>query len=520
MLKKYSFILHPIFFTLYPLLYLYSANAGQASFSQILRSVIVFLGITLALMAVLRLILRDWHSTGLLVSLSMILFFSFGHLVNALRDAKWTGSVWTIVAVWAGIFIIGVGLIIWKGWRARKFTQILNILSAALLVLAGLGWIIASAKNSGQKQIDYLVAPTASQYHAEKDKLPSATVDNNKPDIYYIILDGYAQGEVLSDLYQLDNSPFYEFLRDQGFHIAGSSHSNYIQTILSLGSSLNFAYLDEMVNLYPGTYSREPVDNLLKNSRVPRFLRSLGYQIVTLDSGYEYTNLGNADVLIHSGFSLNAYEQNLLGTTLAMPWVDRILVKLYRAEILSHFQALPDVAKMSGPKFVFVHLVVPHPPFVFARDGGETDITFLGKNDGSHYKESDATYRARYRNQLLYINQKTEEMIQAIVRNSKKPPVILLQSDHGPGSYLDWGSMENTCLRERTSILNALLLPDASVHIPSDLTPVNSFRIVFNTYFGTNLEMRENRTYYSLWDDPYRFMEVTDRVNSCAPLGP
>ncbi|MBE0698816.1 MAG: hypothetical protein IH586_18000 [Anaerolineaceae bacterium] len=518
MLKSRTLPVHPFLFTLYPLLYLYAENLGQVTFPQIYRAGAVFLILTGVLLASLWRIFRDWHLAGMLVSLFMILFFSFGHAGKALRDANWSGSVWVLAGIWGVIFCAGAALILWKARQRADLTRILNISSGFLFLVSGYTIFSAGIVHPVKAQVDYLVSPTAATFYPEKDLLPAAGDVEHPPDIYYIILDGYAQGSVLQDLYHLDNTPFLDFLQQKGFQIADNSHTNYIQTILSLSSSLNFAYLDQLVTLYPGTYSREPVDRLLKNSRVQKFLRSKGYQIITLDSGYEYTNLDEADKVVHSAFSLNAYEQNLLGTTLAMPWLDQIMVKIYREEILSRFLALAGVAEMSGPKFVFVHLVVPHPPFVFKRDGGETDITFLGKNDGSHYKEDSATYRVRYKEQLLYINQLTEEMIEGILRSAKTPPVILLQGDHGPGSYLDWNSLENTCVRERTSILNALYLPDASVQIPSDLTPVNSFRIVLNTYFGTHLELAANRTYYSLWDDPYRFMEVSGEVDSCAPL--
>ncbi len=89
----------------------------------------------------------------------------------------------------------------------------------------------------------------------------------------------------------------------------------------------------------------------------------------------------------------------------------------------------------------------------------------------------------------------------------------MLQADHGPGAWLQWDSVEKTCLWERTAIFNAYYLPDAGAEILyPDITPVNTFRVIFNTYFGTDLPLLEDRIYFSSWNRLYDFIDVTDRV--------
>ena len=127
-------------------------------------------------------------------------------------------------------------------------------------------------------------------------------------------------------------------------------------------------------------------------------------------------------------------------------------------------------------------------------------------------------YIAQYGEQLFYVNRMVEEMIDRILARSRTPPVIMVQGDHGPGAYLDWLSWENTCLCERFSILSAYYLPGVQISIPPDVTPVNSFRIVLNAYFGTEYGHLEQRSYFTDQDYPYQMVEVMERVDTCAPL--
>jgi len=69
--------------------------------------------------------------------------------------------------------------------------------------------------------------------------------------------------------------------------------------------------------------------------------------------------------------------------------------------------------------------------------------------------------------------------------------------DHGPASMFNWNIEAPACLWERTSILYAILLPEHQnddTMYPS-ITPVNTFRVIFNTYFGTDLPILEDNTY-------------------------
>jgi hypothetical protein len=109
---------------------------------------------------------------------------------------------------------------------------------------------------------------------------------------------------------------------------------------------------------------------------------------------------------------------------------------------------------------------------------------------------------------------KLQTTLDEIMTKSKQPPIIIIQSDHGPGSMLDWEKPEKTNMQERLGILLAYYLPGAGEIATDKVTsPVNVFRLVMNRYFGAKLQFLRNDSYYSTWSHPYRFIEVSEKVD-------
>ena len=63
---------------------------------------------------------------------------------------------------------------------------------------------------------------------------------------------------------------------------------------------------------------------------------------------------------------------------------------------------------------------------------------------------------------------------------------------------------------DRLSNINYILLPDKNENpLYNTTTPVNTFRVLFNDYFNTNFEILEDRIFFSAYDKPYNFIDVT-----------
>ncbi|MBO9684070.1 MAG: hypothetical protein J7502_15630, partial [Flavisolibacter sp.] len=110
--------------------------------------------------------------------------------------------------------------------------------------------------------------------------------------------------------------------------------------------------------------------------------------------------------------------------------------------------------------------------------------------------------RADYWQQLQYTSKELIRFIDQILLTSKKEPVIILQSDHGP--WIQDKDPQNV-YEARSRILNAYYVPDSIKNVlHSDVTPVNSFRILFSHLFKAN--------YPSLPDKPFLFSELKEDI--------
>jgi hypothetical protein len=343
--------------------------------------------------------------------------------------------------------------------------------------------------------------------------------NRNLPDIYYIILDGYGRSDILEDIYNLNNGEFVSFLESKGFYIAEESSSNYSQTGLSLASSLNLMYLDEFSQqVGPQSENLSPLKANIEDNLVFYQLHQAGYSVVVFSSGFTLTELNTADHLFSFGEAPDSFQNILINNT---PLSMFLLGKQYdwhRKRIEYAFQMLPEISQENQPTFVFAHILAPHPPFVFGPNGETNNPPRkYGIHDGSDFMAvaNREEYLDGYRDQLIYITEATKITIERILDNSSTQPVIIIQGDHGPGSLLDYENLEQTNLVERMSILNAFLMPEVDSNLLyGKITPVNSFRLLFNAYIGTNYALLEDRSYFSTLDQPFQFTDVTSRLDN------
>lgn len=525
------FPLHPLLFAFFPVFSLFVQNSEQLPILEWLRPALFVAGLVLLLWFALNRWIHNLHMSAIIISILAVLFFSYGRVIDAL-----TYEIYELQALrplaflvegelartaWLGLFMllfIAALFLLRSAGHIQVINEVLNVSAVALVLIAGANWALASFKEM-----------PAFAYAASWEKEMSSKVQPNEvsaphrraPDVYYIILDGYGREDILNAIYQVDNSSFYSFLRTKGFYVADASHSNYDQTHLSLASSLNSTYLDELESeVGEQAASKSPLGAMIEDSVLFRQVRANGAKVITFSTGLPFADVKSGDLYLSAPGTYNSFDNALLNTTplplfLNLPFFES-QYQSQRDRILYSLDHLGEVASIPGPKLVFCHVLAPHPPFVFDANGGpvQPDLSF-DLLDGSSFtsRSSEAEYVRGYRNQLVFVTGRVREAIEQILDKSANPPIIIIQGDHGPGSMLDWLSATNTYLPERFSILNAYYFPDHdySKLYPS-ITPVNSFRVVLDQYFGANYPLLEDHSYFSPGPHPYSFTDVTSQL--------
>ncbi len=505
-LPKKSIPLHAFLFAVYPVLFLYAHNVDFTPLSDALLPMIVVLAAALFLLLALYAILRDGARAGLLVSLFAMLFFSYGHFVDLLEGFQLPMGLFTIgpntvlLPLWGLLLALGVYFLLRTHRDLHNVNNLLNVVATVLILFS-----LASIVSYHLGRVSW--AGSAGEEMAEAGPSDESLVEG-LPDIYYIILDAYSSQEVLKEVWEYDNSEFVNYLADNGFYVVPVGHSNYAITFLSLASSLNMEYLNHLAEtLGKDSTDRSIPHEMIQDSEVVRFLKGMGYKFVHFQTGWGPTARNpHADRDVKCG-SVNEFTEVLVRTTILRPLADRLISHDRREVVLCTFATLAEVQHtIEGPRFVFAHILVPHPPFLFGPEGEpiQTEAGLQTKDWSKHYL-----------GQLEFVNTKVEEMVERILSEADTPPMIILQADHGSKLIRMSGDPSSEMLKERLGVLNAYHLPDGGERFLYDsITPVNSFRVLLSAYFGADYELLEDRSYFSRLKQPYDFLDATDTLAS------
>lgn len=480
-------------YAVFPIVYLYTHNIEEVFPQVIFLPLIVSLTMGMLLWGIFRLIFKHPQKSALLTFLVLFMIFTFGHVMNIFgypqlaraRLAAYLIYPW--IAVFLGFTILVV--------RTRKS---LNILTFFLNVC-----ILSLFLFSVGKVVLFYAVPEKISFpdHVLPNKLPAVNTLNKEelPDIYYFIFDRYAGSKTLEKYFHFDNIEFTSFLEDLGFYVAADSLCNYPGSHLSISSSLNMQFHNHLVR--EGPVRRSVFYQMLQDFKVWRLLKSAGYKYFHFGSWWEPTKINRyADMNFRGGGTIDLNQDfviKLLDSTILLGlFKTSITAAKGRRAVLATFANLAEIPNRTGPKFVFAHILLPHPPYRFDSNG-----KFLKTSVRRQRTPSE-----NYINQLKFTNMKIMQLVSDILEKSSKPPIIIIQADEGPHKriiplknlilkYAEEGKAR-TNEKIRFQILNAYYLPgiENSVLYPH-ITPVNSFRLVFNLYFGTDFELLEDKTY-------------------------
>ena len=241
---KNSLFIHPFLFAIYPILFLFSHNIEQVSYLQILLPSAIVLGPILLFVLLSRLITKDIAKLAIIISISSILFFSYGHIYDLIVDQYiWNFEIGRHRYLWLtwGLLLACTAYLIIRTRRSlHNITNILNIISLSLVIMSLLNISIYEFKTKTTWQDGSNIAEHIETECTDLEKTSASR------DIYYIILDGYASTSTLKQVYDYENTNFNDLLITKGFYIATKSQSNYPLSFLS--KALNWTF-----SLFPST---------------------------------------------------------------------------------------------------------------------------------------------------------------------------------------------------------------------------------------------------------------------------
>ncbi|MEX2014751.1 MAG: hypothetical protein WD885_02345 [Candidatus Saccharimonadales bacterium] len=528
LVKRHGFKVYPLLFAFFPLLSFYGANSSEIQSGGFnLATFILFNLVVLAVLWPLALlVMRSLRKASILAVVILAIFFSFGRFHDHLQDFVINTPITPLGPT--KILLLASGLILllaWFGIRrlSPKGTDVTNL----TLTIVGAYLFISTLLSVALPQL------TADQKASKASDSPQASLgsnieEENLPDIYYIVLDGYARSDILKANFNYDNSEFLNSLKGRKFYIADKANSNYTHTHFSVSSTFNMKYLNYLTKqMGEESTDRSPLRELVQKNEAAKIFKSMGYKYVVIGSQWAWGESSPiADIVVKTkkqedtkilNITLDEFALVYLQTTALKPWISSSLREGFVAKILGAFDRTEEVSNIDGPTFTFTHILSPHPPYLFNKGGiiKQTKLEIL--NHGF----SD---RKKYAEQTEYVNKRTLEMIDTILNNSDKPPIIILASDHGPASSLgqsdfnqtDPAKFDREGIKERHGILNTYYFPDRNYSkLYPDITPVNSFRLILDQYFGQKNQLLPDRSYFSNNKaNEYRLFDVTDLIKN------
>jgi len=468
-------------------------------------------------------VLKNYKKAGIILSIFTILFFSYGHFFSVMTDLRIVladgaiGPNKILFPLWLVFFALLIRFAFMKSRsHYTALTKILNVAAIVLVIFPFINIVSQISKTPHSISSKINARSSAIQF------VNSSRIEEYR-DIYYLIFDRYANSHSLKEFYDFDNSEFLNNLTDLGFYVAQDSTANYLKTAHSLSSSLNMEYINWLGDVM-GKDSEDwsPLYNeLLQNYKLLIYLKSKGYKIMHFGSWWQPTAKNEfADYNFIFGWS-SRFHQLLFESTVISP-IMRLLSLMhiidhpdfYLAQwqrVRKKFNELEEIPKIGDLTFAFVHMNIPHNPHVFDENGNFTNI-----------KEWDFS-REGYLGQVIYVNKRIEELVRKLIKDSNPSPIIIIQSDEGPfpleyvknEEFFDWTKANKAQLRKKMGILNAYYFPDIDEEdiLYQSITPVNTFRVMLNSYFKEKIDLLPDRNYiFKDHQHLYEFYDVTDKI--------
>ena len=508
--QKKSLIIHPFLLSIFPIIALFSSNVRELSFQEMFLPMVLILLFTTGIWILLRYILKNGRKSAFIISLSLVLFFSYGYLYNLIDNVTIAGfdigrSRYLLVPYLVTL-VVGIYYFVRTNRKLNNVTTITNSIAISLILIVSINIGTFYMMNDDNFYKDEALQNTFPDI--EDTQMGFAKLDNNSlPDVYYIVLDGYVGINSLKEFLGFDNQEFVTFLKNQGFYVPQQSFSNYPVTPSSMAATLNMQYVNHLSDIV-GTDldNMHPTFTVIQENLVMKKFKSKGYTLIGFGTDVVHLNESKKfdfhycenKTLLNNKLVNTILHQSIIGY-----FIEKVSYKEQRDAILCAFSKLPEIKNIDGPTFLYAHFNMPHTPYIFSADGEPLDParkSNLGSSD-----DIDS-----YINYLKFTNKKIGKLVEQLLETDELP-IIIIQSDHGSGFGLDWENPTDDMLRQKMSNFQAIYFPNTNNDLVGKATtPVNIFRILFNSYFNENHEILSDKIFWNTWTKPYDFKDITD----------
>jgi hypothetical protein len=352
-----------------------------------------------------------------------------------------------------------------------------------------------------------LLYPTWQETTAQKKLIGTSSANigdvdlTQKPSIIHIVLDAYGSSDILSELYNHDNSGFIASLEAKGFLVMPKVASPFSQTLFTMSSVFSGGYINTPDQSENVRAFRLDLGHTIKNAGVMTAFRKANYNFGYSKSGYSYLDLDDAELITPSTV-MTGFEAYLLRY---FP----ILHTWQRSEEIKAAFKPENFNKLDSPFFYYQHVVAPHPSFVLKADGQ------MVSNNMSAVLINALPNTEGYVEQASFVEQAVLAQINAIPDDI--PIVVIIHGDHGPAAfYPKDASIDQPCMKERLTTFFAVYsnVPEIqsafSMIKASEFNLANIYRIVLSAISDTSFDLLPGESRFMWWATPHDIKLVSD----------
>jgi len=472
----------PIFFVLHGI----TENYTLVPVRDAVWLTLFYIGCTVVVALISWFFYKDFRKANIAAFILMVIYFFFGTFHDTLKSMFPDSFVSKYTFILPLLFILASIITFLIKKSKSDFKHIFLYLNTVLVVL-----LVVEILTINKKVAAIRIPEVSLGKEFTKCK------DCTTPDIYFIVADGYTNNTALKEVFNFDNTAFETELKQRNFHIINNSFSNYNATAYSMTSMLNLNYLGNLTSL------DDNMENLLicyqeiKQNQTLLFLKDKGYQFYN----YSDFNFPGQPAVTNPTFLLaktrTITSQTLSGRIYRDLWyhlatdfkLKSVVNKYVYGQLRNNdkvYKLTEDVVekKSNSPKFVYTHLVIPHNPYYFDKNGTPASIEKLQDYSGSNRKD--------FVEYLQYANKKLLSLIDHIKNKSSQPPVIILMGDHGFRQFND-----STDKKYYFMNLSSFSIPSGNyTGFYDSSSSVNQIRTFLNTQFNQKLTLLKDSTVF------------------------